>query len=326
MKKSLLALAVLSAISGVASAQSTVTLSGSVDVGVRRQAGAWNMATAGSSRSNFTLSGSEDLGGGMKAIFLLNHRFKPNDGSINNPGGASYFYRNSYVGLAGGFGDIRLGRILAPLQDLNGNFDPFGTDTVGSTHTGGLNAIVRATNAIYYRTPTMGGLRGHAMIAAAEGQISGEQGGGTPLNAERPMGFGVDYSAGPLSLAVMYDRNSSDQKTTGFYGKYNFGMATLMGQYERGDKNVTATTFDKKSRWSLGGLVPFGAATLKVGYTKWKDEDVKKFGIGVDYSMSKRTTLYSDIGKTSGNGTGATAAARDDANKAQFDVGINHKF
>ena len=34
MKKSLLALAVLSAISGVASAQSSVTLSGGVDLGV----------------------------------------------------------------------------------------------------------------------------------------------------------------------------------------------------------------------------------------------------------------------------------------------------
>ena len=29
----------------------------------------------------------------MYAIFLLNHRFRPNTGEINNPGGAGNFYR-----------------------------------------------------------------------------------------------------------------------------------------------------------------------------------------------------------------------------------------
>jgi predicted porin len=81
MKKSLLALAVLSAFAGAASAQSSVTLSGSVDLGVVRQNGAWNMQNAGSSRTAFTLSGTEDLGGGMRAFFLMNHRFNMNTGA-----------------------------------------------------------------------------------------------------------------------------------------------------------------------------------------------------------------------------------------------------
>jgi hypothetical protein len=74
MKKSLLALAVLSAFAGAASAQSSVTLSGGVDVSIERQNGAWNMGAGNSGRSNFTLSGTEDLGGGMRAFFVLNNR------------------------------------------------------------------------------------------------------------------------------------------------------------------------------------------------------------------------------------------------------------
>ena len=326
MKKSLLALAVLGTIAGAAQAQSSVTLSGGVDLAIRRQGTAtghdWNMATSGSSRSNVTLSGTEDLGGGMKAIFLLNHRFRPNDGAINVAGNSAtqtppYFWRNSWVGLAGGFGDVRLGRIIMPLQDFNGGFEPWGGgDTVaGVVHTGGIQATVRATNTIYYRSPSLGGLQLHAAISAGEGQIAAEC-GCAPINAERPIGLGVRYDAGPLSAAIAYDKNTADRKTIGFYGKYNLGIATLWGQYEKGD---TSATTDVK-RWSLSATMPFGAAVAKVGYSNRSDEDNKRFGLGLDYNLSKRTTLYTDFSKVSGNG--ATTAAK----KAQFDAGIWHRF
>ena len=344
MKKSLLALAVLSVFAGAASAQSSVTLSGGVDLGVQRINGQWSMATAGSGRSFFTLSGTEDLGGGMRAIFLLQHRFAPNTGSVNVLGNCvaaatpaanclvtnqTYFFRNSWVGLAGGFGDVRLGRILMPLQDFNGGYDPFGTDTVGSTHTGGINATIRATNAIYYRSPSMGGLQLHAAIAAAEGQIAAEQGGlaGKPYNRERPLGLGIVYAAGPLRVAVALDKNSADQKTTGLYGSYNLGVATLMGQFEKGDTNITNASLVNRrvDRWSLGATVPMGAATIKAGYTRWSDEDIKKLGLGVNYDLSKRTQLYADLGKLSGNGS-ATLPLTALNRKARFDVGIFHRF
>jgi predicted porin len=315
MKKSLLALAVLSAFAGVASAQSTVTLSGGVDLAVARTGGQWSMGTSGSSRSNFTLAGSEDLGGGMSAFFTLNHRFKPNDGTLNpggnaGPTGSTQFYRNTFVGLKGGFGDVRLGRILMPLQDFNGGFEPWGGgDTVGHTHTGGIKATVRANNTIYYRSPSMGGLQVHAAIAAAEGQ--------TPAaSLERPMGFGVRYDAGPLSAAVAYDRNDQDLATTGFYAKYNFGMATLLVQYEKGDISATVDV----DRYSISAIVPMGAGAFKVGYMSWSDENTKKFGVGYDYNLSKRTQLYTNVGKLSGSAPSATAK------KAMFDVGIWHKF
>jgi general bacterial porin, GBP family len=169
MKRSLIALAALSAFAGAASAQSSVTLSGSVDAGLKRVGNVVNNNTAisdwqvGGSQSgynNFTLSGIEDLGGGSRAFFSLNHRFSINNGAdagFTNGGGvgtttstgsttliAEPFWRMAWVGLGGGFGDFRVGRIQMPLQDMNGGFDPFGTGTVGSTHTGGVAATVRA--------------------------------------------------------------------------------------------------------------------------------------------------------------------------------------
>ncbi len=173
MKKSLLALAVLGAFAGAASAQSSVTLSGMVDAGIKARGSDWSMGGSQSGYNNFTISGKEDLGGGLNAFFVLNHRFLINNGKSNTSSGNgtepanNVFWRNAFVGLGGGWGDVRLGRMLMPLQDMNGGFDAFDTGYVGSTHTGGLMATVRANSAVYYRSPSFGGLSFHAAVAEA---------------------------------------------------------------------------------------------------------------------------------------------------------------
>lgn len=342
MKKSLLALAALASVAGAASAQSSVTLSGSVDLGVRRVGAVakdgstttdTSLTPAASSRSAITFSGTEDLGGGMKAFFLLNYRFLANNGTINpggnaGPANTTQFWRNAWVGLGGGFGDVRLGRMLMPLQEFNGGYEPWdGGDTVGNVHTGGIGATVRANNAIYYRSPSFGGVEIHAAVASAKGQTNGQiDADNNPLTPtvlgdnsgdKKPVGLGVRFTGGPVSVALAYDRTDKEVKTLGLYGKYNFGVGTALAQFERGD---TGPDTDKVKRWSLGGLFPVGAAVIKVGYTRWKDEEIRKLGVGVDYNLSKRTSLYSDLGKVGGD------AATDAAKKVMFDVGLRHKF
>ena len=343
MKWSLIALATLSAVAGSASAQSSVTLSGAVDAGIRRVGTAsgsdWQLGGSGSSNNRFILSGREDLGGGMSAIFSLQHRFNIQNGTIggttfSQPANANVFWRESWVGLAGGFGDVRLGRILMPLQDMNGGFEPWGVTTVGSVHTGGINATIRGNNVIYYRSPNMGGLSAHAAIAAAEGQLSAENGGSiagaiTPtafVNRERPIGFNVRYASGPINVGVAYDRNSADMKTTGLYGSYNFGAFRLMGQFEKGDNYTTAagTTKEDIKNLSLGIAAPLGPVEVRAGYVRVNSNlarrDGSKLGFGGVYNLSKRTNLYATLGKSSGDRY--TAAQK----KAAFDLGVTHRF
>jgi len=334
MKKSLLAIAVLGAFTSAAQAQSSVTLSGMLDAGVRRVGTAtgsdWQLGGSQSGYNNFTLSGREDLGGGMNAFFAMNHRFRINDGTVNSAG--STFWRNIWVGLGGGFGNVRLGRILMPLQDMNGGFDAFATGTVGSVHTGGITATIRANNAIYYRSPSLGGLTVHAAIAAGEGQLQaetannvGSQAPTSLMNKERPIGFNVRYAAGPLAVGVAYDRNTADYKTTGLYGSYDFGAFKLLGQYEKGDSNNAAgTALEDMTAMSISMTAPFGPVLMRAGYVRFDSDvanrDASKFGFGGDYNLSKRTNLYATIGKSTGNRL--TTAQK----KAAFDLGVTHRF
>jgi predicted porin len=342
MKKSLLALAVLGAFASVASAQSSVTLSGIVDAGVTGTSNDWHLGGSQSGYNAFTISGREDLGGGMSAFFLLNHRFRINDGKSNtstgNTGDASntVFWRNSWVGLASAAGDIRMGRVLMPLQDMNGGFDAFDTGYVGSVHTGGVTATVRANNAIYYRSPNLGGFKLEAAIAAAEGQYVNDTAGsfaGTSAfsipqalnNKERPMGVTLRYAAGPINIGLAYDKNTADYDTTGLYGSYDFGSFKLLGQWESGTiNNGAGTAKEEVDLYSISARIPVGAFIFKAGYvmgsSNLPNKDANKFGLGAEYLLSKRTSLYSNIGKPGGDRAVGTLA------DTKFDLGITHKF
>jgi predicted porin len=335
MKKSLLALAVLGAFAGAASAQSSVTLSGSVDAGIKGTSNDWKVGGSQSSYNNFTISGREDLGGGTSAFFVLNHRFNINNGTPNSA--QTTFWRNSYVGLASNVGgDVRIGRMLMPLQDMNGGFEAFDTGYVGSVHTGGLTATVRANNTIYWRSPSWGGFKIEAAIAAAEGQyIEETQGSFTNtagysiptalVNSERPQGISLRYAAGPINVGLAYDKNTANYDTTGLYGSYNFGSFQLLGQWENGTvNNTTGTAKEDADVYSISAKIPFGAFIGKVGWvfvsSSLPNKDASKFGLGGEYLMSKRTSLYSNVGKASGDRVTGTAG------DTRFDIGVTHKF
>lgn len=277
MKKSLLALAVLGAFAGAASAQSSVNISGSIDGGIRRVGTAtghdWQLANSQSGYDNITFRGVEDLGNGMNAFFYMQHRFTLGTGADNgttNNGSSDAFWRQIWVGVGSNtLGNVRLGRMLVPLQDFNGNFEPFLTGTVGSVHTSGIAATIRATNSVYYRSPSFGGLVLHAMVATADNQNQGNTAPGTTGRAaggsegeigvpgnpqgyfmplarvgqpafQNPAGVGARYTAGPIDAAVAYDRNAADMKTFGIYGAYDFGFIRPMFQFEKGDNCISA--------------------------------------------------------------------------------------
>jgi predicted porin len=355
MKKSLIAMAVLAGFAGAVAAQSTVTLSGSVDAGLRRVDGVTTMAGAGSSRNNLTFSGVEDLGGGNSAFFTLNHRFNIQNGTQNgqnstpaaatatstgntttgqNIDAASQFYRQLWVGLKNNsVGDLRLGRFLYPVQELNGTFDVFGTDTVGTTHTGGLKANLRTNSSGYLRSASFGGFQIHAAYGRKDG--GGTQGnvvaGGVSPSTNgtltagytvAPAGLAGNFATGPLSVALAWDRAGADLKTTAAYGSYDFGVAKLFAQYEKTDVNLVGGT-DK--RYSVSAGIPVGALSkVKIGYLSIDDSTKvgkqAKLGLGYDLGLSKRTTIYTDMAKLSGD------EASVNNKKTRFDIGINHKF
>src|SRR6516225_1919915 len=231
MKKSLLALAVLTAISGAASAQSSVTLYGKVDLGLVYDAGGAHgkslrvsSGVTGGSRIGF--KGVEDLGGGLKAAFQLETGYCADSaaGAPNFCTGSNQFMgRQAHGDLTGAFGAISAGRQYSIGFNNLSTIDPFGTGYAGQINNIVDPSGIRLNNSVTYATPNMSGFVGSAEIAF------GEQTGNWEANRET--GAGLTYASGPAYVGFsFYDvsnstGNGAAKKNYTFGGTYDFGVA-----------------------------------------------------------------------------------------------------
>ena len=356
MKKSLIALAVMAA-AGAASAQSSVTLFGIVDAAITHGSASdggqsWTgMTSSGYNSSRLGFRGTEDLGGGMSASFWLEGQIDNDDGSGRAAGGGFDFARRSTVSLAGGWGEVRLGRDYTPSFWNLTVFDPFGTNGVGSNQmlagAGLIGAnVVRASNSIgYFLPPNLGGFYGQVNYWFGENDATG--------NEDLGDGYGLrlGYGAGPFNVALSFARTDlstdapvvtdGDYSTWNLGGSWDFGMAKVMAQYQRDNVDTGVGDFDGRG-WLLGALVPVGAGEIRASYSEYRTDPIlvggedtrgRKLALGYVHNLSKRTALYATIARVSNDGGaaytlgGATAnPLAGDFNSTGYDIGIRHSF
>lgn len=364
MKKSLIALAVLAA-AGTASAQSSVTLFGIVDATIQRVNNSngpsvTRLTNSGYNSSRLGFRGTEDLGGGMSASFWLEAGVNNDNGTgaatnLNNQasgGGAAgqngsqglTFNRRSTVSLAGGWGEVRLGRDYTPQFWNLTVFDPFGTNGAGTTQT--LNSIitgstaVRASNSVGYFLPgNLGGFYGqyqHYFGENPSGLANGTSNDGTGD------GIRVGWANGPINVAVAMSQTNNHPaagieakiKQNNIGGSWDFGVAQLMGQYSWDSVGST------DGRGGLiGALFPIGAGQIRLAYSQYKvdaagpDPKSSKWALGYVHNLSKRTALYvtfADVKNSNGAAASAAPGAAGvpgiNAKSDAWDLGIRHSF
>lgn len=306
MKKSLIALAVLASVAGVAQAQSSVSVYGVVDAVIHKDKGAPAALTSGGvSGSRLGFKGTEDLGGGLKANFLLEHGFNVDTGTQRTAG--SSFDRQAYLGLSGAFGEFKLGKIWSAYDDISGATNPVFDSVLSPTNvwaSGGY--VANPSNGIYYASPAMGGVSGAFSTNLKEGT-------GNQSNA-----FHVKYEGGPVYAGFGYQVDKTfagDTKFTRLNGSYDLGAAKLLAGYG----NVKAGSA-KTTDLSFGADVPLSPAlTLSAGYASSKadgGERARGLAIGVAYSLSKRTTVYGGFLDTD----------KSSAPEQRYGFGLKHTF
>ena len=365
MKKSLIALAVLAA-SGAAMAQSSVTLYGVADAAVTYVNGLdnWTGLDSGANKtSRLGFRGVEDLGGGLKANFVLEGGFNLDTGD-GKSGGATdsgfQFKRQSTVGLAGDFGEVRLGRELTAAYNATARYDVFGSVGIAhsqlwddgkslafSTAPATLGEPVdpyhyttnqRVSNAITYVSPDFSGFKVAANYGF--GEVAGKNSDG------RYFGGGLTYDNGPLSLGLGLERlnsglNSdavSDIDAWSLGGSYDFGVAKLLAGY-RESKVDRATGENKRLGYYVAATAPVGAGTVRVSYNRYENElaNVKgkadQFAIGYVYGLSKRTSVYGTYAYIKNKNDNAlnltvnsSSGVKSNGSQQAVQVGVTHAF
>ena len=227
MKKSLLAVAAMTAFAGAAHAQSSVTVYGILDVGyvggnektgagVAETANKFTASAQSSSRLGF--KGTEDLGGGLSAFFTVEMGLTPGSTSAS-----SFNNRQTFVGLKkNGLGWAAVGTQYTPIHEAvaatgaNGQNNIVGdliypsSSGFGQGENASSNTIaytVRSTNMAKIATDSFAGFKGKAfyvMDGNNQNQVtkSTVTTGGTDNTTG--WGLGVDYTWKKLLVTANY--------------------------------------------------------------------------------------------------------------------------
>lgn len=307
MKKSLIAVAALAVVSA-ASAQSSLNLYGIVDLVIHKDdvrgnpSKPWTMTSGGVSGSRFGFKGTEDLGGGLKANFVLEQGFNADNGTQKEAGEA--FSRQAYLGLSGGFGEVKFGKVWTAYDDISGATNPVFDSVLAPT------SVWRSTsyqdnpaNGLYYATPSFGG------ISAAVSTSLKEAGD------ETSTAMHVKYEGGPLYVGAAFQQDkagAAKTKYTRLNGSYDFGSFKLLAGYGKVNE-------PKATDFSIGADVPLSSnLVLSAGYATSKEDGSKRdngLSVGAAYSLSKRTTVYGGVRNVEGT-----------ADESRVGFGLKHTF
>jgi predicted porin len=256
----------------------------------------------GQASSRFGMRGSEDLGGGLRANFVLEAGLTLDDG-VSNTGGGNLFSQAAWVGLSGGFGELRLGR------QVLGSFDVYasglsaawgsGLYEVGATIVQGGD--VRASNAIQYRTPDFGGISGTVSLLAPETNrsTSAPVAGGNATTStidKTGVDLSVAYADGPVFVGFGYNKQN---RTTGL----NNGLA--------GALNQTRSTSGPRTDFTLSASYDFGVVQPFFNYTNRKDRSS---------SVDTAGGAVTAIGGTSLNGN--AVGSGENTKSSQYALGL----
>ncbi|WP_084150817.1 porin [Azohydromonas australica] len=295
--------------------------------------------------SRWGLRVQEDLGNGLKANVVLESGFAGDTGVSAN--GGRLFGRQAFISLASAtLGEIRLGRQYAFHDEVTVLNNPYGNSLVtnpaavaNTFATGSIPLFIdapRIDNTVQYISPTFYGLRLQAMVAAGEGLV------------DRYQGLKGTFANGPLNLALSYEQSKARVATPGVGaagdavnkiwevgGNYDFGRFKLLGGYQNGKDLTTGSAgiitapatsggigtqiatltlpglagpATRLKAYTVGALMPVGAGTVALNYTRTKFENAAgsnrtlgRIGLVGTYSLSKLTTVYTGIGVSNGD-------------------------
>jgi predicted porin len=345
------------AISGSASAQSSVTLYGSLDSGLAYVNNSGGHALFKANQSNMQpdrwgIAGVEDLGGGLHALFRLESGFFTDTGAFVNT--SSEFNRQAYVGIASDrLGTLTLGHqsalsfdVLTPFANAYASnswnmFHPGNVDGLANSATSSIN------NAVKYRSPIYAGFYVAGMFGF---------GNTTDFDYGNTSSVALHYDNGPFQASVFYQVQHNQafalaplslgkfQGQTAasyvadraqFWGagaSYQLSALKLHALYTR-VKLESKQDADAYQAWDAGAewsVTPAITLTAGANTTTLEDHRWTQLGLGYIYALSKQTQLYfQGIFEHANPGSLASlsvAGVSSTNNQLMFLSGIHHSF
>ncbi len=345
MKKTLIALAALSAASSFAFAESNVTLYGILDGAITSQHSSAQNGNPVSLTSGFNsmdrwgIKGVEDLGNGYNVGFILETGFSIDDGTVaGGVTGSSYgFSRETKLYVQGGFGQLGFGRLGSLAGGVQSNNILTGW-ALGAGYKGGAQTAFhnfgRLNNAIAYVSPSFGGLK--LSLEYSNGVAKDES---VWSYNSHYYGIGAQYAFGGFTNSLTFEAIDNkgvagDKKPEYLVNLglgYDFGAIIPMFAYQY----YTQSEGNRDHTFMLSAKVPLGGGTALIGtrYLFGKNDgatageedkhNVWTINAAYEYPLSKRTVVYAYAGYAKG---GKAYNFKDEATATAAGVTTNYPY
>jgi predicted porin len=299
--------------------------------------------------------GSEDLGNGLKAIFKLDFQFDMQERNSNG----SITDRDQWLGMAGNFGQVRVGTISQTYKSTGAMLDP-GYRTIAQQRDIGVQSVLhrgagsngqgRAENTARYDSPSWNGLKfaaHYTLVPDNNNDVNGQ------VADDNGYGASVQYENGGILVFGNYITNGADGDADAYKvgGKYTLNNFSVFGQYEIDGGMITDgyngtlgadTDGDGADVWMVGGSYGFGNNLIYASYAQGSGTDASAAELDVaakdareanpflvdDYTswnvvgihkLSKRSLVYAGY-------VGIRFDAKFQEDIDHFTAGMKHKF
>ncbi|MGN6317840.1 porin [Trinickia sp.] len=320
-------LSCLSLTSGVALAQSSVTLYGNIDLGIERTNNGKGTSYAVSQgvlvTNKWGLLGREDLGGGYSVLFQLESGFFPNTGTSDVAG--SMFNRQSWVGVQSPFGTIKVGRIKTLLYQYDYEYLDASGNAMANASFRLFNFFGnRTSNTIEYSDAA------HGFKWAVQHSLGGVAGNS---RANSMWAESLAYNLGKAEFLIVnqksYNDTGSDSTTaTTFGGNYDFGVVRVYAAaaLDGGPGPLKTREYSAGLAIPIGALGRFQTTFVHKQNISQDHANANLYGFGYVYALSKSTNLYTSWGRLTNGANASYNVTRPGATFSTFNAGIQHFF
>src|SRR6266403_4502170 len=283
-----------------------ITTKNSSDEATQKNQSNWDLVD---NSSRIGVRGNKDLGGGLTGLFQLESRVRLNTGD-----NAFLTSRDSYAGLAGNYGTVRLGRTIGPVYYATYDYISMHNHDTGTSSDALLAPTVFGdqgfmNNTVWYTSPKLGGAFtvdvAHSLLGVQ--RLPGE-------SQPRYLGLVGSYDQGPLHVAASY---ANTQRTANLDGTGatmvpdNDKAYTIGGLYDFKTFVVGALIESAKSKTLAGGdasrnyfrvsaMMPVGKNEFHVNLgtvnhgigSSTSNDGAKQWTLGYNYNITKETKIY----------------------------------
>ena len=294
-----------------------ITTENSSNTGTQPNQSNWNLVD---NASRVGIRGNKDLGGGLTGLFQMESRVRLDEGF------GQLTSRDSYAGLAGGFGTVRLGRTIGPVYYATYDYISMHNHDTGTSSDALLAPTVSGNqgfmnNTVWYTSPKIG--RNFTVDVAYS--LLGVQ---RVVSDSQPHYLGVvgSYDQGPLHAAASYANTKNtvnlgggtadDDKAYTIGGLYDFKTFVVGALIESAKTKVLTGGDASRNYVRVSGMMPVGKHEFHVNFgtvnhgigSSASNDGAKQWTLGYNYNITKETKIYGFYTKVDNDSNGTYGA------------------